>query len=549
MCKGTVLMPSIPSLLDSLTRSRPLPEHQAEDAGLKRTLSAKDLIVFGVSAMIGTGIFVLTGQGAADNAGPALVISFLISGLICVFCALSYSELSTLIPISGSAYSYMFIALGEFVAWIVGWLLVVEYLAGNMCIAQGWGKTILYGVKIFGESLANLFHNPALAVGVPTWLNTSTFTVLEKGQSIPSHEASVAVNQVPFTLPGSPDVLTLVINQSFDIFPVVGLLFCAWLLTKGVEENAKLATAMVYIKIGIILFFLAIGGWFLFSHPDLFGKHWFAEGWKTFAPFGNAGIIKGAALMFFAYVGFDALACSAEEAKDPQKDMPIGILGSLLICTILYVLVTVVVTAVNPIENIHRTAAVAQTMTMMNVPGADLLVVIGEVIGISSVMLIMQMATIRVVYSIARDRLLPAFLKKMDPRLGVPLAATWIVAGIGALGAALLPISLVSHIASLGTLFVFLMVCVGVVILRFTMPEAKRPFRVPFGITIPLLGVAGCLWLMMSLSSSAWFLTLVALAIGLAIYFTYGMHNSIMKDPESLESLDIEVPPLAMVGH
>jgi APA family basic amino acid/polyamine antiporter len=525
-----------------------LPETENTHSTLKRTLTAKDLVVFGVSAMIGTGIFVLTGQAAADGAGPALVISILLTGVICGFCALSYSELATLIPISGSAYSYMFTALGEFMAWIVGWVLVVEYMAGNMCIAQGWGKTIAYGFQIFSQALADWTHLPHLAATLPAWLNTSTFTVLEKGQHIPKHETSVALQQIPFSFPGSTEAFTLVINQSFDFLPFVGLIICAWLLARGVEENAKLATVMVYIKLGIILFFIAIGTWFLLTHPLLLPQHWFAQGWKTFAPFGHSGIVKGAALMFFAYVGFDALACSAEEAHNPQKDMPIGILGSLLICTILYVAVTMIVTAVNPLEEIHRTASVAQTMTAMKVPGADLLVVIGEIIGISSVMLIMQMATIRVVYSIARDRLLPAFLQKMDPHLGVPLVATWVVGLIDAVGSGLLPIALLAQIANLGTLFVFMMVCVSVIILRFTMPDAARPFKAPFGIITPILGALGCAWLMYSLSATAWFLMLVASAIGLGIYFGYGIRHSIMNESEQAPSCTLAEAPVLVTA-
>lgn len=540
---------SIASLIQNMTRTRPLPERNSNASGLKRTLTAKDLVVFGVSAMIGTGIFVLTGQAAADGAGPALVISLILTGVICGFCALSYSELATLIPISGSAYSYMFTALGEFMAWLVGWVLVVEYLAGNMCIASGWGKTIAYGVQVFGQALAHMTGNPDWAISIPAWMNTSYLTVLEPTQQIPKHELHVATQQIPFTLPGSADVFTLVINKSFDFLPFVGLLVCAWILSRGVEENAKLATFMVYVKIGIIFFFLAIGGWYLITNPTLLTQHWFEKGWETFAPFGMDGIVKGAAIMFFAYVGFDALACSAEEAKNPQKDMPIGIMGSLLICTLLYVAVTVIVTAVNPLEEIHRTASVAQTMTAMKVAGADLLVVIGEVVGISSVMLIMQMATIRVVYSIARDRLLPKFLKKLDPHVGVPLVATWVVAIMGAVGSGILPISLLAQISSLGTLFVFMMVCLGVIILRFTMPDAERPFKAPGGIITPILGTLGCGWLMLGLASTAWFLTLIATAVGLVIYFTYGMKNSIMNDPVALVKAEKEAPILAMPVH
>jgi basic amino acid/polyamine antiporter, APA family len=514
--------------MHTLLRKRPLPQVAHENTGLRRTLSARDLVVFGVSAMVGTGIFVLTGQAAADGAGPALIVSIILTGIMCIFCALSYSELATLIPVSGSAYAYMFTALGEFVAWVVGWILVVEYLAGNMTIAQGWGKTLAFCVELLHKYLPNYFKL------VPSWLNTSTTTVLEPGQKIPATEQHLAMWQAPFHLPGTSEAFTFVLNKSFDVLPFAALLACAWLLSRGVEENAKLATVMVYIKLGIILFFVTAGCWYLSVHPNLIQSHWFANGWNTFSPFGWDGIMKGAGMMFFAYVGFDALACSADEAKDPQKDMPVGIMGSLAICTFLYVAVAAVVTALVPLNEIHRTASVVRSMEVMSIPYADLVVGLGEIIGISSVLLVMQMATIRVVYSIARDRLLPRFLQKLDARFGVPLMATWIVAIIGAVGSGLLPISLMAQISSLGTLFVFMMVCVAVIILRFTMPEAHRPFKVPLGITFPTLGALGCGYMMLSLSPVSWFLLLLCLTVGLWIYFTYGRQNSLMNDEAAM---------------
>jgi basic amino acid/polyamine antiporter, APA family len=523
MCEALKVTTSMstPSFLQTLIRKRPLPEASHESGGLKRTLNAKDLVVLGVSAMVGTGIFVLTGQAAADGAGPGLVVSILLTGVLCLFCALSYSELATLIPVSGSAYAYMFTALGEFVAWIVGWVLVVEYIAGNMTIAQGWGKTVVYTASL-------------LNIDIPRWMNTSTTSVLEPGQAIPAGEQHLALLQKTFHIPGCSDPFVLVLNKSVDILPVLGLLVCAWLLARGVEENVKLATLMVYIKIAIILFFVAVGGYYLFTHPELLQMHWFKEGWVTFFPNGWDGVVKGAGLMFFAYVGFDALACSAEEAKNPQRDMPIGIVGSLIICTVLYVAVAAIVTALVPLNEIHRNASVVHSMSVMGIPYADIIVGIGEIVGISSVMLVMQMATIRVVYSIARDRLLPRFLEKVDPRLGVPIAATWVIGIIDAVGSGLLPISQLAQISSIGTLFVFMMVCLAVIILRFTMPNAHRPFKTPLGIALPLLGTLGCAYLMMSLSPVAGFWILVSMAVGLVIYFVFGRKNSIMNDEVSM---------------
>ena len=507
-------------LWGKLIRTKPIapPNDGSSGGGLHKSLTAMNLIMFGVSAMIGTGIFVLTGEAASTAAGPALMISIVITGILCGFCALCYSELAAMIPVSGSAYSYLYAGLGEFAAWITGWVLIVEYLAGVMAIGIGWGEAI----KHF---FANLLH-----VQLPLALTTNTIEILE-GTKQTARYSELVVKSIPFKLPFLAEHFTLIINQSFNFLPFGALLVVTFLLCRGIEENAKIASAMVYVKTAVILLFIVSAVIFLFSHPQILQQNWFANGWKTFAPWGWDGIFKGSALMFFAYIGFDALATASEEAKNPQRDLPVGILGSLIICTILYILVTVAVTAILPLGEIaqHKEAAVVHAMSMMKIPVADWLVSIGAIVGITSVLLVMQLASVRISYAIARDGLLPKSIAKLHPKLGVPLAATLIIGILNAFGSAIMPISLMAHISNLGTLFAFMMVCLAVVVLRITAPNALRPFRIPAGTLIGVLGFLGCLKLMLDLSATAWVLTGVLTLMGIAFYFLYGIKNSTLN--------------------
>lgn len=504
-----------------LVRTKPIaPANSGESGGLRKTLTAWNLIMFGVSAMIGTGIFVLTGEAASTAAGPALMISILITGVLCGFCALCYSELAAMIPVSGSAYSYLYAGLGEFAAWVTGWVLIVEYLAGVMAIAIGWGEAI----KHF---CANLLH-----VQLPLAFTTNTVEILEGVNQAARHQELVMVSQ-PFQIPFLSQQYTLIVNQSFNALPFCALLAVTYLLCRGIEENAKLASAMVYVKTAVIVLFIVSGTIFLFGHPHVLQQNWFANGWKTFAPWGWEGIFKGSALMFFAYIGFDALATASEEAKNPQRDLPVGIMGSLIICTILYIAVTVAVTAILPLGEIalHKEAAVVHAMGMMKIPVADWLVSLGAIVGITSVLLVMQLASVRISYAIARDGLLPKSIAKLHPKLGVPLLATLIIGIVNAFGSATMPISLMAHISNLGTLFAFMMVCLAVVVLRITAPNAERPFKIKAGMFIGLLGFLGCLKLMLDLSATAWVLTGILTVLGIVFYFLYGMKHSTLNAP------------------
>jgi APA family basic amino acid/polyamine antiporter len=509
-------------LFQRLIRTKPIVAEQEEAAhsGFKRTLSALDLVVFGVSAMIGTGIFVLTGEAAANAAGPALVISIALTGVLCAFCALCYSELSAMLPVAGSAYSYLYVSLGEGAAWLTGWLLMLEYITAVMAIAISWGESVKH-------SLGTLLH-----IHLPDVLTTNTVQILENARQVAT-TPHLIMAQIPFHLPGVAATQVLVLKQAFNLLPVLAVGVSTWLLCRGIEENAKVANVLVYIKTAVILLFVGAGALYLVQHPQVMHLHWFAKGWDTFAPFGWQGISGGAALMFFAYVGFDAVAATSEEAKNPQRDLPIGILGSLVVCTLLYMLVTVVVTGVLPLQEIaqHKEAAVVHAMGMMHIPVADWVVNIGAIVGISSVLLMMELASIRVIFAVARDGLLPKKLATLHPKLGVPLATTLAVGLLCVLGSGLLPISLMVHLSNLGTLFTFAMVCLSVAVLRVTAPSAGRPFKVPAGLTVALLGTVGCTALMLSLSPNAWVLTGFAVALGIAIYLFYGSQNSVLNVP------------------
>jgi basic amino acid/polyamine antiporter, APA family len=324
------------------------------------------------------------------------------------------------------------------------------------------------------------------------------------------------------------ETFTLVVNQSFNCLPFFALLVITALLCRGIEENAKLASVMVYIKLGVIALFVGSGLVYLAMNPHVLQMNWWADGVKTFAPEGWNGIFKGAALMFFAYIGFDALATTSEEVKNPQRDLPIGILGSLVVCTLLYILVAGVVTAILPLDAIrsHKEAAMVYAMTTMHVPVADWIVNIGAIIGITSVLLVMQLASVRVCYAIARDGLLPKKLSNLHPKFGVPILATLIIGITNAIGSGILPISLMAHVSNLGTLFAFMMVCVSVAVLRIKRPQLPRPFKAPAGLLVSVLGALGCLKLMLDLNPTAWVLTGALTLVGLVFYFVYGIKHS-----------------------
>ncbi len=522
------------SLLSRLFRTKNLDniieESQNQEHQLKKTLSAFDLVIFGVGAMIGAGIFVLTGAAAAGSpthlaAGPALTISFIITGVICSFCALCYSEFASMVPISGSAYTYAFSTMGEFVAWIIGWALVLEYAVGNMAVAVGWTGTIkefLYGT--FG-------------IHLPAFLTSNTIDTVH---SMEAANQSILIQAIPFTIPFTSSTEILLIQSAFNLPAFLAIMAITWLLVLGVSESAKTAAVMVFMKTGVILLFIALAGIFLFGgHMDTLTFNWFGDGsapwWNKFAPNGFDGIFTGASLIFFAYIGFDAVSAAAEETKEPSRDLPIGIIGSLAICTFLYILVTAAITGIVPLDQINKEAAVVHAMYQMGYDWGSFLISIGAIAGLTSVLLVLQMAGTRIFYAISRDGLLPAALSKIHPKFQTPHVCTILVGIFVALGSGLLPITLLAEMCNIGTLGAFMVVCLGVMILRYTDPERKRPFKVPFGLTFPILGLLGCAYVMSKLPATTWVVTIGWFLLGMCFYFGYGIWNSKMNEQADID--------------
>ncbi|MSO46305.1 MAG: amino acid permease [Acidobacteria bacterium] len=445
---------------------------------LRRSLSAWDLTLLGIGAIIGTGIFVLTGTAAANQAGPAIIVSYIAAGLACGFAALCYAEFAAMIPISGSAYTYAYATLGEIFAWMIGWDLILEYAVGSMTVAIGWSGYFQRILAGFG-------------IHLPVWMSA----------------APAAADGALINLPAIIIVLLIMV-----------------LLVVGVRESARFNAAMVMIKIAAVLFFLVVGaGW---VNPG---------NWQPFMPYAWSGVMTGAAVVFFAYIGFDAVSTTAEEAKNPRRDLPIGIIASLIICTILYVAVAAVLTGIIPVlqykdDPQFLNAPVGYALSVINQDWAAGLVSAGAVAGITSVLLVMLMAQPRIFFAMSRDRLLPAGVSKVHPRFQTPYITTIITCVVVAISAGFIPIQVVGEMTSIGTLFAFVVVSAAVMVLRVKRPDAHRPFKVAGGPIVPILGVLSCLYLMVSLSVMTWVRFLVWLDIGMLIYWFYGRTHSPLAD-------------------
>ncbi|HRN61306.1 MAG TPA: amino acid permease [Luteimonas sp.] len=461
------------------------------EATLKRTLTARHLILLGIGAVIGAGIFVLTGQAAANHAGPAIMLSFVLAGTACALAGLCYAEFAAMMPVSGSAYSYSYATLGEFVAWFIGWCLVLEYLFASSTVAVGWSGYLIS------------FVTGTLGLPFPAQLTTA-----------------------PIDWNGTAFVST---GHLFNLPAVLIVAAVSGLCYVGITQSAIANSIIVAIKVTVIALFIGFGA--MYIDP---------ANWTPFIPeaqgpgkFGFDGVTRAAAIVFFAYIGFDAVSTAAGEAKNPQRDMPIGILGSLAICTVIYIVVCAVLTGMAhySLLGTSKPVATALEQAMITNPGANLgwlktAVEIGAIAGLSSVILVMLMAQPRIFYSMSRDGLLPKLFGKVHPKYQTPYVGTIIVGAVACVLAGFMPLNVLGELVSMGTLLAFATVCAGVLVLRRTRPELHRPFRVPAAILICPLGVAACLYLFWQPFVEHWKLLVGWTALGLVIYFTYGYRNS-----------------------
>jgi len=468
-------------------------EHQ-----LKRALGPLNLITLGIGAIIGAGIFVLTGQAAAAHAGPAVPISMAIVGIACAFAGLCYAEMASAVPVAGSAYTYSYATMGELVAWIIGWDLVLEYAAGAATVGVGWSGHFVSLLNNFGLSL------PAHLVGSPTrWCTQAEVDAAIAGCS----QAGLVFTGAWINLPA--------------VFIVV---LMSTILVIGIKESATVNNFIVILKVMIILLVVAVGLMHITPEnykpfiPDNTG-HWGTYGWS--------GVLRGAGLVFFAYIGFDAVSTAAQEARNPQKDMPIGILGSLFICTLLYVIVSAILVGMVPFKELNVDAPVAYAMGKVGAPGwVRIAIDIGAVLGLGSVILVMLLGQSRVFYSMSRDGLLGKWASAVHPKYRTPYLST-IFTGIAVVFATgFLPLQLLGQLVNIGTLLAFVLVCAGVLILRNKRPDLDRPFKTPWVPFVPIAGVVCCLGLMATLPGDTWLRLIVWLVIGFGIYFGYSRHHS-----------------------
>ncbi|NOV32123.1 amino acid permease [Methylomonas sp. ZR1] len=442
--------------------------------GLKQTLTAKDLTILGIGAVIGAGIFVLTGIAAAKYAGPAIVVSFILAGIACGLAAMCYSELAAMIPVSGSAYSYAYATMGELMAWIIGWDLILEYALASSTVAIGWAGYLTSFLENFG-------------VHLPTYLTTAYL----------ANPAAGFIN-----LPAVAIILLL-----------------TGLLVIGIRQSAIFNFVMVLIKLSVIVVFIIAGS----QHIET------GENWSNFMPFGFGGVLTGAGVIFFAYIGFDAVSTAAQEAINPQRDVPIGIIGSLAVCTLLYILVAGVLTGIISYTELNVPAPIALAVDHVGMGWLSPIIKIAAIAGLTSVMLVLLMGQSRIFFSMAKDQLLPPLFAQVHPKYQTPHLSTILVGVAVSLLAGFMPIEKLGELVSIGTLFAFVLVCGGVWILRNSHPEMERHFKCPAVPYVPIGGILVCLSLMAGLPVDTWIRLFVWLLIGFLIYFGYGVKHSQLR--------------------
>lgn len=475
----------------------------AHPHSLQRALGARDLVFLAIGAVIGAGIFSSIGTAVAGEitpagevvrhgAGPAVVVSFILLGVVCGLAALCYAELASMIPQAGSAYAYAYATLGELVAWIIGWDLILEYAVGNVAVAIAWAGYL--------DSMLS-----GLGVHLPGWLIHGYFDV-----------AASSDPQIRALLESAPHVAGIPVLINLPAFLIVGVV--TWLLLVGVKESARANTIMVIVKLVVLALFVVVGA----MHVD-------PAHYQPFAPNGWTGIHQGAAIVFFAYIGFDAISTAAEETKDPQRNMPIGILAGLAVCTVIYVIVGAVMTGLAPWESMRVSDPLAHALETAGLPVVQWLVAAGAVVSLSAVLLVFQYGQPRILLAMARDGLLPRRVATVHPKYRTPWTLTIMTGVLVGAGALLADDDATYDLTNIGTLFAFLLVCIGVMVLRVVDPTRPRPFRVPFVWVIAPLGALACLWTMAGLPAEAWERFFVWLAIGLAVYFAYGWRASVLR--------------------
>jgi len=496
----------------SLFRRKPIADLVVDDAdhtrSLKRVLGAGDLVMLAIGAVIGAGIFGAIGTAAAGQvgpdgvvirygAGPALVFSFLLLGGACALAALCYAELASMIPQAGSAYAYTYATLGEAVAWIIGWDLILEYAVGNVAVAISWGDyftTLMRGI----------------GVDLPAWLTTGYRTALLSSNP-----------DVQGLLQTAPQVAGVPILLNLPAFGIVA--FVTWLLLRGARESSRANNIMVVIKLLALGLFIAVG----LTSLD-------ADNYTPFAPNGFTGIHQGAAIVFFAYIGFDAISTAAEETRDPQRNLPIGILGGLAICTLIYVVVGFVLTGMVPYTALADSAdPLAYALQAAGYSRVGWIVALGAAISMTAVLLVFQYGQPRIFFAMARDGLLPAWAARLNPKTRIPSTTTMITGAVVALGAMVGDAAETYDLTNIGTLFAFALVCIGVLVLRVVEPERPRPFRVPLVWAIAPLGTAACLFIMVGLPYQAWERFALWLGVGILLYFAYGYSHSKLRHSPS----------------
>jgi APA family basic amino acid/polyamine antiporter len=512
---------------------------EAKDSGehsLKRTLGPFQLTALGVGAVIGAGIFVLSGLGA-HYAGPGLMLSFVLSGLGCAFAGLCYAEFAAMIPLAGSAYTYAYATLGELLAWIIGWDLTLEYAMGASTVSSGWSNHFI--------ELLRIFH-----IRMPLWLAYDHWTALNTAEKMVAREMAHA--QDPSLMVGTQAFLDKVsaivaahsselvqrahelvnaprvfgIEIGFNLPAFIIALVITFVLVIGIKESARFNATIVVIKVAVVLFVIALGIHYIDT------KNWGTD-WHSFAPMGFGGIGAGAAYIFFAYIGFDAVSTTAQEAKNPQRDLPIGIILSLLVCTVLYIAVAGVLTGMVRWQDVNIEAPIALAFMDRGLTTASHVITIGALAGLTSVMLVMLLGQTRVLYSMANDGLLPRkFFADIHPKFRTPWKNTILVGLLAAIVGSVTPIEQIGKMVNIGTLLAFVIVCIAVMVLRRTDPQQARPFRTPLVPVVPILGIIFNGYMMYKLGWINWARLIIWLVIGLVVYFTYGRHHSRVSNPE-----------------